>query len=404
MSSRIPSTQTGRAGYTLTLGGLLFVAMLLLLAVAAVNNKVNLLLLLFGIGASAVGANFILSARSLSKLTLERTLPPTAVAGETCIITYRITNPKKRAPAFSIYLVDKSRVEQQHVLPPIEAYEPFVAPRGETRITVPTILSQRGPVTFSGIRIESRFPFGLVRRYCRFLHEETMLVSPAFLSLRRPLAESGGFDPEARVRRQAYGNRWFQGGEFAGLREYRHGDNPRLIHWKKTASSRQLRLHERRHPTPEHLTLVLDLRPPAASDGKGKFELLISAVATMGCEALARGYYVGLIALAAAPVVLPPAGGSEQRDRLLSQLALVRAGGSSICLHDALADVSFHHYRGGTGYLLSCEDRDAAGATMRLLSARIGRFKFLHPESNEFRDQFRLPDDSPKFMLQDAAI
>ncbi|MCP3968451.1 MAG: DUF58 domain-containing protein [Lentisphaerae bacterium] len=49
-----------------------------------------------------------------------------------------------------------------------------------------------------------------------------------------------------------------QGQDFYGIREYRHGDEIRFIHWKATASKRQIMVKEFEANTTDQVVIVLD--------------------------------------------------------------------------------------------------------------------------------------------------
>src|SRR5690606_35819642 len=100
--------------------------------------------------------------------------------------------------------------------------------------TVPTevIPKRRGLLVLDRYQISTSFPFGFIKRASIHTQRDTMIIYPAIgrvdpklLSLCRAADKTG---PTMRPRR---------GGtdEFYGVKEYRTGENPRLIYWRRSA-------------------------------------------------------------------------------------------------------------------------------------------------------------------------
>ncbi len=111
--------------------------------------------------------------------------------------------------------------------------------------------------------------------------------------------------------------------EYYGIREYRPGDNPRRIHWRRSARTGQLIVREMSSSQAVQLWCVLNTWT-RQDDNKThhRLESAISCAATVICDLLERGVKVGLICNGDPLVVLPPAGGRGHRPRLLRELAL----------------------------------------------------------------------------------
>jgi hypothetical protein len=112
-------------------------------------------------------------------------------------------------------------------------------------------------------------------------------------------------------------------GEYYGVREYRAGDNPRRIHWRRSAQSGRLMIREMAQSGENQLWCVLDTSVAPGDVGQARrLELIISAAATVICDALESGARVGLICNGEPLVVMPPAAGRACRPRLLRELAI----------------------------------------------------------------------------------
>src|SRR5690606_36034806 len=111
--------------------------------------------------------------------------------------------------------------------------------------------------------------------------------------------------------------------EYYGIREYRHGDSPRKIHWRRSARTGRLIIRETLQTGTQRLWCAVDVRMRSESAGaSAALEQVIAAAATYICAALEEGASVGLISNGDPIVILPPANGRAHRPRLLRELAL----------------------------------------------------------------------------------
>jgi uncharacterized protein (DUF58 family) len=112
--------------------------------------------------------------------------------------------------------------------------------------------------------------------------------------------------------------------EFFGLREYRPDDNPRWIHWRRSASRSQPVVREMARPQSEVLWVILDTRvTDSSASAHAAREKSLRFAATLIDHAFARGYKVGLaMAFRSGVATYPAAPGRGQRSALLDALAL----------------------------------------------------------------------------------
>jgi uncharacterized protein (DUF58 family) len=181
-------------------------------------------------------------------------------------------------------------------------------------------LPRRGIHHLSGLRVSTRFPFGLLRRSMDLDAPAELLVYPALLPvsevvLTSGLAELNDRQSTARTRR----------GEFESLREFRPGDDPRDIHWR--TSARRGRRFVRQFEGNTGWTVVLALddappkEPPPGGDLSAPFEAAVSLAASAALLLLRQGFQVGLVTSHA---LLTPGAGNIQASRILKHLALVQ--------------------------------------------------------------------------------
>jgi uncharacterized protein (DUF58 family) len=180
-------------------------------------------------------------------------------------------------------------------------------------------LPRRGIHRLSGLRVSTRFPFGLLRRSMDVDAPAELLVYPALLPvtdavLSSGLSELNDRQSTARTRR----------GEFESLREFRLGDDPRDIHWRTSARRGRRFVRQFEGNTGRVVVVALDdaqpKEPPAVGDPSAPFEAAVSLAASAALVLLRQGYQVGL---ATGGAFLAPGPGNIQASHILRHLALV---------------------------------------------------------------------------------
>lgn len=351
MESAVPSSartwgrlrrRPARVGSSLkmTFSGLLSMIVVVLIGLAAMNGEANLLILLFGISVGAVGLSAFLPVLMVRKLAVTRSMPDVVVAGRSFTVIYTVRSLRRWGRAWSLS-VGEMGAEHEHVGLPC-GYIP-VLEAGETlRLELVGRCPYRGRVELQGIRLQSRFPLGLFTCTVDIPQPAELLVFPTVGRLRRDVWKDIGAAESVMARPAMQ-----RGGveEFYGVREYLPGDSTRWIHWRRSAHTGQLVVRESAPILPAQTILLLDLWPEEPAHGSHVrrgwellgggpaprpdpvVERLISAAATLACDALERGHRVGLIARGRVAAVVAPAGGRGHRQRLLHELALLRPGG-----------------------------------------------------------------------------
>jgi uncharacterized protein (DUF58 family) len=233
--------------------GLLYLALVVVVAVAAANRPSNLLIWVFAAMLSGVLLSGILSGWPLMGVRAERTVPRTGRAGEPVVVRYAVSNRSRTWPLFALFVRELgmpggARAFVQHV-GPLETVvaESMHWPRG------------RGPMRFGAFRVETVFPFGLLRKSIRFDAESECLVLPRTVRLRAgalaALVDGTLPGPSTSGRPGA-------GSDFLGIRDYRPGDSMRHVAWRRSASGGGLAVVERSVDAPRRLRVAIDLRRP----------------------------------------------------------------------------------------------------------------------------------------------
>ncbi len=300
--------------FRLTREGKWFIGATVLLGLAAMNGGLNLLFLVFGMLLCLLLANGILSETCLRRLVVRRRLPASIHVGSPFLMGIAVRNRKRRIPTFSLEvedLVDGRPVDRRCFY--------LKVPAGREQETAyRRTLTRRGPHRLSGLRISTRFPFGLLRRSIDLDEPLELLAYPALTPVAQRLLHAGLVDSGDRP-----WPRLSRSGDFQNLREFRLGDDPRDIHWRTSARRGRPFVREFEENTARVAVLVLDDTPPAERPEDGihaPFEAAVSLVASLALALLRQGYQVGL---SAGRTYLEPSAGAAHATAILRSLALV---------------------------------------------------------------------------------
>jgi uncharacterized protein (DUF58 family) len=300
--------------FRLTREGKWFIGTTLVLGFAAVNGGINLLFLIFGMLLSLLLANGVLSEACLRHLVVTRRLPASIHAGVPFLVGIAVRNAKKKIPTFSL------EVEDLVVGKPVDRRCFYLkVPAGREQETAyRRTLPRRGMHQLSGLRLSTRFPFGLLRRSMDLEAQAQLLVYPALVPANQAVLHAGLTELEEQTSTTVARH-----GEFESLREFRPGDDPRDIHWRTSARRGRRFVRQYQGNLGRSVMVVLDdSRPSEAADGgeNTPFEAAVSMAASVAVLLLRQSYQVGL---ATSSTVIAPAEGPQQSGRILKHLALI---------------------------------------------------------------------------------
>ncbi len=258
---------------------------------SAINTGNNLLYLLLGMLLSMIIASGVLSEMSLRGLQVRRRPPARVHVNQPFLMGIELQNGKQRLPSFSI------EVEDLVSGSPIDKKCYFLKlPAGKMQQTsYRHTLLRRGLTEFSGLRLSTRFPFGLFRKSRVIDLSDEILVLPRVVPVANPPRPRGyAFGDEAHGRK---GRR----GEFHGLREFRDGDDPRDIHWRSSARKGRQMVREYEDEASRRVVLFLD-NALAGGDvcndeiAIAALERAVSLAASLSSDYLERGFSLKLVA------------------------------------------------------------------------------------------------------------
>ena len=317
-----------RNGGRLTAAGWVYGIIWGIMLTAAVRNDAAVALLLLGAMFGALAVSAFAAGRTVRAVRATREAPDRVWQGQTVHMSYFLANRSRWSSCMGLTLRDLP----QKALDAASGYCAHLPARGQFRSGARFVALRRGRIRLDGIEISTGFPFGLIRAWRRTLEPANLIVWPARGELRAELCRRGAAEVSSARPSPISGGQ----DEFFGLREFREDDNPRLIHWKRSAGRHRPLVREMARPVPDVLFLIVDTAPSdsAAAD----LEKVLRLGATLIDHAMTRGYQVGLaLANGKGIQTLPPATGRAQLRDLLDVLADI--GGQAASLAQTLAAV-----------------------------------------------------------------
>jgi uncharacterized protein (DUF58 family) len=277
--------------FDVTKVGIVYVAIVLLIGIAALNTGNNLLYIVVAAMLAAILVSGIASAMVLRNLELHVRLPEHVFAGRSMLGRIALRNHGRWLPSFSVNViaVEKDisgkhwqwvpakfavppgrpperqwlqfrdyklqRVTKPPVLPPIfegATYFPYVPPGTELTADIELRFKRRGLYQQKSFGLATRFPFAFLTKTRRVPLAREIIVYPRV----EPADEffevlpmiTGEFETFVRGR----------GDDLYLIREYLPEDSARHVDWKATAKSGSLKVREFSREDERKLRIVFD--------------------------------------------------------------------------------------------------------------------------------------------------
>ncbi len=319
-----------RYRYDVNRTGIVYVAITLLVGVAAVVRPNNILVWVFGFMLALIAIGGLVSGAALYRMSLRRLDPNHGRVGRPLVIRYAVRGGSRRMPIFDVTVreISGGTPGDWSSFSAADAAWVMHASPGETAHAEAVLVPRRrGRMCFASFEASSSFPFGLLRKSVRVEQPMETLIYPRTVPLaadaiERLLGRGGDGDRAGR----ALGSH----GEFAGLREYLPGDSVRSIAWKRWVDEDRPVVVQRSLPAPRRMILVVDLRRPTSAlrvaddlDPRELEERSITLAGSLAETALEQGVEVGLRLPGSGLPELPVRGGRRHLDRLLAHLAAI---------------------------------------------------------------------------------
>jgi len=338
--------------YDVTRIGIVYVVVVLLIGIAALNTGNNLLYIVVAAMLAAIVVSGFASALVLRDLELEVSLPEHVFAGRSTIGRIGLRNPRRWIPSFSVSVVSfpkkhgakhwrwvpsmlafppgrprekqwirlpdrrLSRVKDPQLAPNVfdgSAYFPYVAAGNEVKADLELRFQRRGHYQQESFGLTTRFPFAFLAKTRRIPLAREILVYPAvepadeFFEV-LPLI-TGEF--EAFVRGRGY--------DLYRIREYQPEDSARHVDWKATAKSGSLKVREFSREDERKLRIVFD-NPAAGAVPAKAYEDAVQLAASLSWHFAVENTDISFVAQGY--------GGEPDVYRFLAYLAVVEAGNS----------------------------------------------------------------------------
>ncbi len=296
-------------GIRITKLGAAYLGLTVIAALAAINTGNNALFLVFGQMLTLFALSGWLSRTNLTGIRAGLDLPREVYALRPSWGVVDLTNEGKRWSRrwLQVRLAEASDI----------AYCSRVDPGTRSDLDLRLLFPRRGLHRVDAVVISSLFPFGFFAKGTKLRLQTPILVYPE-------LFDEGTSDhPQRGLLGEEPQERRGSGLDLHSLRPYRDGDDPRRIHWKKTAQSGEVVVLERQAEGGRLFTVLFDngVGELATEEEQRRFELLISEAATAIHKYMEAGFEVELITR---DMSFPPTSGARHHERLLTHLALIQ--------------------------------------------------------------------------------
>jgi uncharacterized protein (DUF58 family) len=234
-----------------------------------------------------------------------------------------------------------------------ESEAPSLLLNAETEVRMEVLPLRRGVLHFTGMTLARPDPLGLFRAFSRTILPQTVLILPRRYPL-PPIAlpgalryQEGGVALAANVGRSE---------EFVALREYRHGDPLRHIHWRSWAKTGKPIVKEFEDEFFVRHALVLD-----TFDDEPNSEVLeeaVSVAASFACTILTQESLLDLLFVGNQSYCFTAGRGLAHADQILEILASVKNCGDK--RFEALEYLVINHISAVSGCICVFQKWDGA--------------------------------------------
>src|SRR5512133_1888116 len=289
------------------------------------------------------------------------------------------------------------RASSFKVARPLPAALPSLPPGGRAEVKIQVTPLRRGLLRLAGVTVARSDPLGLVRAFARVRLPQSVLVLPRRYSL-PPIALPGAMKYQQGG--IALASSVGQSEEFVSLRDYRHGDPLRHIHWRTWARAGRPVVKEFEDEFFVRHALVLDTftehpRNPA-------FEEAVSVAASFACTIQTQESLLYLLFVGPESYCFTTGRGLAQADQMLEILAMVRTCGNQP--FENLEHLVLNHIRlvSGCICILLAWDERRREFIRKLQGAGLPLLVLVIVEAGEARKIRRTADDPERLYVLEA--
>ena len=252
--------------YKLTREGVVYLAAVFIVALAAFNTGNNLLFLVLASLLAGIAVSGVLSRMVLTGIELKLELPEHIFAERPIVAVAELRNEKLSLPSFSLRLIGEVKKRRAEANPRqilgTPVYFPYIPRQQTARQNVELVFPRRGVYRQDAFGLRTRFPFGFLEKTRRVESELEVVVYPRVQPTEEfyevlPLV-SGELESFSRGR----------GHDLYSIRDYQPTDSARHVDWKASAKTGTLQVREFTREDERRVMLVLDTFAGAAGDGQ----------------------------------------------------------------------------------------------------------------------------------------
>jgi len=240
-----------QVNYRLTREGIIYLAAVGILVLAAVNTGNNLLFMLLACALAGILISGVLSRAVLTGIDLKFDLPEHIFAERPVLAEVELRNEKQIWPSISLRVEGDGRKNSEQVLTE-PVFFPYIPRLASVQQKVELNFAHRGVYRQDAFAIRTRFPFGFFEKSRHVDSDLEILAYPRVEPADQfyevlPLL-SGEMASHFRGR----------GHELHSLRDYQPTDSARFVDWKTTAKRSQLMVREFAREDERRVMIVLD--------------------------------------------------------------------------------------------------------------------------------------------------
>jgi uncharacterized protein (DUF58 family) len=342
----LPNQPKRKPSLDFSVTGLIYTSMMLFMGLAAINSQANLLFGVFGLMIGVLVIAGVISRIVLRKLDVRRVFPDYVVVGEPANVQYEFHNRKRFWPSLSVTVSELGASDA--FTRQAQAYLLHAAAGTTAHVPMLVVPKRRGLHVLEKFQLSTSFPFGFVKRAIDRSHRETALVYP-------PLAEVDGKLLSMCLSAEQSGARMRprRGGqdEFYGVKEYRQGESPRMIYWRRSARTGTLVSKEMTHIAPPRIIIFVDtFIKERTLANHAEVERAIAMAASLASRTIDQGLAVGLCVWNEEWMTVQANRGKRHAHELLAQLARLPLNTSAD--HKSMLDHGQKLLRSGTTPIL----------------------------------------------------
>jgi uncharacterized protein (DUF58 family) len=249
--------------YRLTRDGVIYLAVVFVLVLAAINTGNNLLFLILACLLAGILISGVLSRVALTGVEMKFDLPEHIFAEQPVLAEVELRNEKQIWPSFSLRVIGGKKTGAAEILAQ-PVYFPYLPRQSATRQKVELRFPRRGLYRQDSFGIRTRFPFGFFEKTREVPSNLEIIVYPHV----EPTEQFYEVLPLLTGEMASFFRG--RGHELHSLRDYLPTDSARFVDWKVTAKSGRLVVREFAREDERRVLLVLDplIGPPRAALGQ----------------------------------------------------------------------------------------------------------------------------------------